>query len=622
MKKGLLALLLVAVSALTFGISALGAGTGNLVIHFQNWSGDYENLGNWTWAPGLSGKVHDGVDDFGAYWQYNDIPVGTEVPFIGVYWTGTTSSDGPDWNRKLTDDVFIPADAIVEDETVHVYIFEGKFGNGNAKVFVSDPTTHNVLAVYYDPAGAYEEGLGIHGWGWTYEDDPEVGASQWGTPSQLFQVGGISEANIDVWGMMLSAKETWAGFLVYGGDDATKKTGDINDGNFITNKDPGAVNIVYIVNAGDGVTNNSNVFTTSQAFRDEAFSFKLLPFSPEEMSGTYAIDPRTLVVKTSAAVASPYAAAVNDAEREAAEATIQSWFEIKEALGNGQYGDALEIERVDFGKTNTTLNTFVIALAEGSELDNTKDYEVFFDTNYPQDLETAKEIEVTINVTVPDNTPENATISLGASFGGWSPDNAAWAATKQSDGTYSITFTISVTAAYSTHEYKWTQGTWDIGENLASGNRSFVLSNDMTSITFNDEILAWDTDADKDDTKYAATARTVFVPTNASASLALDLDTEAPVLTFVSPLSFVGKEAADRIIEVPWGQPFDQSLFPRYSVTDNREGDITSFVFVPKGEMSVLNTAEEGDYVIMLQVEDKWGNVTQETFIFRVVKGE
>jgi hypothetical protein len=38
--------------------------------------------------------------------------------------------------------------------------------------------------------------------------------------------------------------------------------------------------------------------------------------------------------------------------------------------------------------------------------------------------------------------------------------------------------------------------------------------------------------------------------------------------------------------------------------------------------MSVLNTAEEGDYVIMLQVEDKWGNVTQETFIFRVVKGE
>lgn len=617
MKKGLLALLLVAVSALTFGISAFGAGTGNLVIHFQSWSGEYDELGNHTWAPGLSPRVRDGVDSFGAYWEYNNVPVGTEVPFIAVYW-----KDGAqDWGRKLTDDVFIPSSAIVEDKTVHVYIFQGMLGNGNAKVFVSNPNTHNLLAVYYDPAGAYEETLGIHGWGWTYEDDAAVGASQWGTPSQLFSVAGRSEAAIDVWGMMLSAKETWAGFLVYGGDDATKKTGDINDGNFVTNKELGAVNIIYIVNAGDGVTNNSNVFTTPNAFRDEAFSFKLLPFSPEEMSGTYAIDPKTLVVKTSSAVASPYAAATNDAERVAAEALITSWFQIKEDLGNGQYGPALAIERVDFGKTNTTLNTFVIALADGVELDNAKDYEVFFDTQYLQDLAVAKEITVTLNVTVPENTPDEATISLGASFGGWNPGDAAYAATKQSDGSYSITFKINVTAAYSTHEYKWTQGTWDLGEN-SSSNRSFVLSNDMTSVTFNDEIKAWDKDTDAETTKYPATVRTVFVPTNASASLALDLDSDAPVLTFVSPLSFVGKTAAQRIIEVPWGQAFDQSLFPRYSVTDNRDGDITSFVFVPKGNMSVLNTAAEGDYTIMLQVEDKWGNVTQETFIFRVVKGE
>lgn len=617
MKKGLLALLLVAVSALTFGISAFGAGTGNLVIHFQSWSGEYDELGNHTWAPGLSPRVRDGVDSFGAYWEYNNVPVGTEVPFIAVYW-----KDGAqDWGRKLTDDVFIPSSAIVEDKTVHVYIFQGMLGNGNAKVFVSNPNTHNLLAVYYDPAGAYEETLGIHGWGWTYEDDAAVGASQWGTPSQLFSVAGRSEAAIDVWGMMLSAKETWAGFLVYGGDDATKKTGDINDGNFVTNKELGAVNIIYIVNAGDGVTNNSNVFTTPNAFRDEAFSFKLLPFSPEEMSGTYAIDPKTLVVKTSSAVASPYAAATNDAERVAAEALITSWFQIKEDLGNGQYGPALAIERVDFGKTNTTLNTFVIALGDGVELDNAKDYEVFFDTQYLQDLAVAKEITVTLNVTVPENTPDEATISLGASFGGWNPGDAAYAATKQSDGSYSITFKINVTAAYSTHEYKWTQGTWDLGEN-SSGNRSFVLSNDMTSVTFNDEIKAWDKDTDAETTKYPATVRTVFVPTNASASLALDLDSDAPVLTFVSPLSFVGKTADQRIIEVPWGQAFDQSLFPRYSVTDNRDGDITSFVFVPKGNMSVLNTAAEGDYTIMLQVEDKWGNVTQETFIFRVVKGE
>ena len=104
------------------------------------------------------------MDAFGAYWEYNDVPVVTEVPFIAVYWAGGSQ----DWSRKLTDDVFIPASAIQEDKTVHVYIFEGMLGNGNAEVFVADPDTHNILAVYYDPAGAYEETLGIHGWGWTY----------------------------------------------------------------------------------------------------------------------------------------------------------------------------------------------------------------------------------------------------------------------------------------------------------------------------------------------------------------------------------------------------------------------------------------------------------------------
>ena len=68
------------------------------------------------------------------------------------------------------------------------------------------------------------------------------------------------------------------------------------------------------------------------------------------------------------------------------------------------------------------------------------------------------------------------------------------------------------------------------------------------------------------------------------------------------------------------GEPFDQNLFPGYRVVDNRDGDLTPLVFVPKGANSVLDTRTEGDYTIMLQVEDKWGNVTQETFIFRVVK--
>ena len=32
---------------------------------------------------------------------------------------------GPDWDNKLTGDVFISPDAIKEGKTTHVYIFEG-----------------------------------------------------------------------------------------------------------------------------------------------------------------------------------------------------------------------------------------------------------------------------------------------------------------------------------------------------------------------------------------------------------------------------------------------------------------------------------------------------------------
>ena len=63
---------------------------------------------------------------------------------------------------------------------------------------------------------------------------------------------------------------------------------------------------------------------------------------------------------------------------------------------------------------------------------------------------------------------------------------------------------------------------------------------------------------------------------------------------------------------------WNASLFPRYQATDDRDGDLTSFVFVPSGEYSTLDTRTAGDYTIMLEVSDNWGNVTQITFIFRV----
>jgi hypothetical protein len=108
---------------------------------------------------------------------------------------------------------------------------------------------------------------------------------------------------------------------------------------------------------------------------------------------------------------------------------------------------------------------------------------------------------------------------------------------------------------------------------------------------------------------------------NLKASIALDVDSEAPEFVFVSPASVVDVAAAQRIIEVPWGTPFNQNLFPRYRAIDNRDGDLTVFVYVPKGDNSILDTRTEGDYTIVLRVVDKWGNATEEAFTFRVTKG-
>lgn len=101
----------------------------------------------------------------------------------------------------------------------------------------------------------------------------------------------------------------------------------------------------------------------------------------------------------------------------------------------------------------------------------------------------------------------------------------------------------------------------------------------------------------------------------------VDTDKEAPVFTFLSPSDFQTEKDGDkRIILVAWNKKFDQNLFPRFTVRDNRDGDVTSLVHVPKGDFSKINTNIIGDYKIMLRVSDDWGNVTEETFIFRVTK--
>ncbi len=609
MKKVLLALIFVAALVGLLGTSSLAADAthGDLVIHFKAWNEDYTDLGSHVWGDAsMTPKLADGIDSFGAYWNYNDVPAGVAVNFIAVYW----ANGSQDWNRKLTGDVNFGTELIVANETTNVYVFEGASG---AQYVMADPAAANLIVVYYDPSGNYEDNLGLHYWNWD-----QTGPS-WGTPAQILNTVGKSAAGIDVKAAILTASAAnvtaGPGLLIYAGDDATKKTGDVTlAGAGITAM--GDTGFAYVVSKGDAYTSGDNVYYNDYAsFKDEAFSFKLMPFNNDDKSGTYAVDPYTIIVKTSAQVTSPYPTAD---DKDAARAIIESWFAVREITGTDTYGDPLAIDHIDFSTTNATLNAFVIVLS--NPLDNTKDYEVFYNNGYVK-LDVAKEVAVTINVTVPANTPAASVISAAGSMQGWTPGDVNYTATQVgTTNVYTLTFNVSVTDPYTAIEYKWTRGDWPSNE-LIDQNRKLYIPNNVDSITFDDTVSAW-ADVEPSGTVGVAPDYTpMYAPDQlVQASIDVAMDTEAPVITFISPSGIVGVDEAQRIITVAWGEPFDQNLFPRFRASDDRDGDLTPFVYVPKGDYSVLDTRTEGNYQIMLRVVDKWGNVTEEMFTFSVVK--
>ena len=617
MKKVLTALIMFVAALSVFSLKADAADeTGNLVIHFHSWSEDYTELGSHAWGGPAAGKVYDGIDEFGAYWNYNNIPVGTEVGFIAVTWPGGA---GPDWNMKKTGDVLISPDAVKAGKTTHVYVFEGaesvtvdkKAVDGQRQAFVADPDKKNMLVVYYDPTGNYEENIGMHFWNGLYVGENNNPA--WGTPVP-FENAGKYGGTFVVKALMLTSSEGNGGGLIYAGGDDNKKTGDINlDSATVV----GGTDVAYVVGVGLNV-GTSNVYRDYEEFASAAFAFKLVPFDSAKMTGTYATSPSNIVVKTSQQIANPYKKAITKLEKAIADATVKSWFSVRENLGEGNLGTPLIIDRVDYAQSNDTVSDFVIVLRDGSTLDMTKDYVVEFDLGIvvPTDkLEVKRNVEVRLELEVPANTPNDAVLSVAGGFNDWTPGKDGYKATKVGNK-YIVSFFVQVDEAVTTFEYKWTRGDW-ANEEFVDSNRKLFILNNQDLVVFEDKVEIWADLKAEDDGKYKAPAR--VVPTNLSASIELDIDNEAPVFTFLTA-AIAGKPAAQRIIEVAWGKPFDQNLFPSYRVTDNRDGDLTTAVYVPKGANSVINTSVVGDYTIMLQVEDKWGNVAQETFIFRVVK--
>ncbi len=503
MKKIVLSLLVLATILVSLPqLFAAPGDKGNVVVHFKAWDEDYTDLGSWGWGHNnwTSKATFDGEDEFGVYFEFNDLDevAGSNTEtygFIAVPGVDLANNNA-DWNAKKTSDILIPKTIVKGGETVHVYVFQGdpsdngKSTEENPRYFVADNANYNMLLVYFDPSGAYEENLGVHNWdGWTES------ATEWGVPLQVFSTGGNTATGSAVKVGMLHAAPVAAdaapdaGLLIYAGGDPNKKTGDVKllDALGSGTHAPGDVGFAYVVSKGDAYTAGDNVYYGNDNYEEfalEAFSFRLNGFSIDsgtgQPQGTFAVRPNQIIVKTSAQVTNLYAVAETEQEQTAAMATMTAWFEVREKLTAG-FGPALTIERVDFALRNATVSDFVIVLAENSALNTDKEYVLFFD-----------------------------------------------------DGT---------------------------------------------------------NEADID----------------------VDMDTDAPIISF--PLL-----GDDKIILVQWGQPFDLNDFPLYSALDDRDGDLTRKVFVPAGANAILNTGIEADYTIMLQVEDNWGNVTQETFIFRVTK--
>lgn len=503
--KKVLTMVLVAITSvflINILISANDAGTADVVIHFQTWEGEYDNIGPHTWGAIGAKTAHEyGTDDFGLFSKFTNVPLNVNEG-IGLKYATGIYSDGKfeaTWESEFTKNVIIDKKDLIKDQVNHIYIFEGAAtSEGNPAYQVAKNDQANLLVMYADPSGVYEDNLGVHAWeGWTGV------APDWAEPAKIFTNGASHGAVPVIKVAMLHTTNINAGFLIYAGGDNNKKTGDVTIkdafGLEADDKLPiGEVGFAYIYSKGNAYTENDNVtYGTNETFVENAFSFRLLPMGQDasgSFTGTYAPRPNQVIVEISAAVPSPLWITVEGIDEKvtgekekAALAKVKSWFKVKDKTGN-----TVAIKSVDFSQMDKTLKSFVIILDKN--LDTTKEYEVTFDLMIKDEEE------------------------------------------------------------------------------------------------------------------------------NKTGTIEIDLDRENPVINFISPADFNDKDEDERVIIVEWNKKFNRSLFPGFTASDDRDGNLTQMVYVPEGEFSTLNTNVVGDYKIMLRVEDSWGNVTEETFIFRVEK--
>lgn len=285
------------------------AAAGKVVFHYQKWDGDYDNVGLWTWGTGTDG-TSDGVDvtgtdEFGVYF---DVLIGADATEMGAIPIADEFDNDARWNNKDTMlnaagdgriDLAINVAAAAGGATMHVYFF-----SGSDKVFVANAAYANVFVVYFTATEEYEANLGLHAWGGWYQDSALGTWGTWGTPTQIFTGEFLTpEGKIGKVGMvqaLVGTEEADANLIVYAGNDATKKTGDVTD--VADGLGGGDVTAIYV--AGDVYKG----FDKVTLFAESSFAFKFIPFdnTAYTLTGTYASKPNTILVKFSADVATAF----------------------------------------------------------------------------------------------------------------------------------------------------------------------------------------------------------------------------------------------------------------------------------------------------------------------------
>lgn len=385
----------------TLEVTVTAAVSKTLVVHYQNWTGEYDNTGLWTWgnASEVAGIGLDSTDSFGAVYR---IPLSSENTEAGLIVMNSgfdnTISNGS-WNNawvKGTGDVKVDVTEFVKnnEEEMHVYVF---YSNGQPlssdQFFVVDPNKTTVFVMNYDGSGLYPENLGVHAWGdweFIYNEDEVAGFGQWATPACIFKTAAYTETGKPVKVGQLQvepSKFAGSGFLVYAGDDASKVTPDQNTSDYITEKSEEAgVHVLYTIKGkafyGEGALAD---------FTENAFALKFDEFGTDEngnYTGTYAPTPKSVIISLSSAVS----IADKDGKVYSEEAFL-GLNKFKLYVVEGETRTLVAIDSINFSDSELSASAFVINLSDANKLDNTKKYVLTY-----QETEEAEAIEIEIDM--------------------------------------------------------------------------------------------------------------------------------------------------------------------------------------------------------------------------------